>query len=58
MTRKHFNAFAKRISRIEDSDKRLKVAMVVADVCYEFNHRFDWCTFRKACGLDKDESAR
>lgn len=51
MTRKHFEALAKYVSGIMDSNARLQAAVAVASACKEANPRFDTEKFFKACGV-------
>jgi len=45
MTKKHFEAFAEEIAKIEDSNIRGCVTHVVSSVCGKFNNRFDHARF-------------
>lgn len=51
MTRKQFVAFADEVKRIGDEQllNRYDVAVLVADVCSQFNGRFDRLRFYTAC---------
>lgn len=52
MSKKHFNALAKRISEIQDPSEREAATCAVADVSADFNSKFDRERFLKACGLE------
>jgi hypothetical protein len=51
MSKKHFEAIAKRVRMIMDPHVRLNAALAVAAACQEFNPKFDYDRFYKACGL-------
>jgi len=51
MTKKHFRAFADAIANIDDRTERERVASLVANVCRQFNSRFDRERFLRACGV-------
>lgn len=51
MTAKHFQAFAEKISTIRSKTTRLKMAIMVAEVCQEQNAKFDLKRFYKACDV-------
>ncbi len=51
MTRKHFNALAAAIRRITDAHARRVAAEAVAEICHQFNPRFDRERFFRACGV-------
>lgn len=46
---KHFQAFAARISKIENGKVRMETALVVAKVCKRFNENFNHDRFLRAC---------
>jgi len=50
MSKKHFIALAKAISRIQDHDERARMADLIGEVCADFNENFNWSTWRIACG--------
>lgn len=52
MTQRHFIALAARIARITDPKARKIAAEAVADVCGDFNPRFDRWRFLAACNVD------
>ncbi len=51
MSRKEFVAFANEVNRIGDNTllNRQDVAVLVADVCVQFNERFNRLCFYAAC---------
>lgn len=51
MTRKHFEAIARRIREIPALPARTVAAVAMADVCREFNPLFDRERFLRACGV-------
>lgn len=51
MTRKHFQAMADEIKRIQDKFERQTIADAFATVAKQTNSRFDRQRFMEACGL-------
>jgi hypothetical protein len=51
MTKKHFIALAKAISKIENEVARRLAADAVAEVAAETNSRFNYLRFMSACGV-------
>lgn len=51
MTKQHFIAAADRISKLEDRAAARIAADVFCSVAAQFNPRFDWARFMKACGF-------
>lgn len=51
MSRKHYEAFAQEIRRIQNLDARYATFCAVASVCECYNPRFDRRTFALACGM-------
>jgi hypothetical protein len=51
MSRKHFNALAASIARIENDDVRNRMAHDIGEVCADCNKNFDFARWRKACGV-------
>lgn len=49
MTRKHFEALATQIKRIEDKAARVAAATAVARACADFNPAFNAARFYAAC---------
>lgn len=52
MSKKHFEALAKRIAQIADLEARRQAAEAVADVAATMNGQFDRARFLAACGLE------
>ena len=52
MSRKHFQALASAIAQIHDPVLRRAAAERIADVCRQFNGRFDRERFLRACGVN------
>jgi len=48
MNQVHFQAFADAIVKIEDTEERFAVSILVGEVCESFNNRFNWEKFRVA----------
>ena len=51
MSRKHFQALADEIARIEDSAARIQAANAVARACRAMNPNFNYERFMRACGI-------
>jgi hypothetical protein len=51
MTRKHFEAIAQAIAKIEDLDTRVMIAEAMARTCAQANPRFNQTKFFEACGV-------
>jgi hypothetical protein len=51
MSRKHFQALADEISKIEDKWARAAAFNAVAAACESFNPLFDRVIFQRACGV-------
>ena len=51
MSRKHFAALAAAISGIKDAGERERMAQLIGNVCADCNDRFNWSTWRSACGV-------
>lgn len=51
MSRKHFQALADEIARIEDIACRIQAANAVARACRAMNPNFDNSRFMRACGV-------
>jgi hypothetical protein len=49
MTRKHFEALATEISKIENKESRLAAAIAVVKAAWLFNGQFDQARFLTAC---------
>lgn len=49
MSRKHFEALALEISKIENKEARLAAAIAVTKAVREFNSKFDQSKFLDAC---------
>jgi len=49
MTRKHFEALAAEISKIENKEARLAAAIAVTKAAWMFNDRFNQSRFLDAC---------
>lgn len=50
MTKKHFEALAREIVKIENDMARAAACNAVINVAEQFNPRFDWEKFCRACG--------
>jgi hypothetical protein len=55
MTRKHFAALAAAISRIEDYRERRRAAVLIAEVCRQFNSGFSYSRFYDACHATEEQ---
>lgn len=53
LTKKHFEAFAEEVRRIDDPAQRQQAFWTIASVAVRFNPNFDHERFRKACGLSE-----
>ena len=51
MTRKHFEALAAEIAKIEDKAAREQAAVAVVNACEKFNPNFDRTRFYATCNV-------
>lgn len=52
MTKKHFQAIAESIAKIQDMNERKRQAEFQAELCKAANPRFDEKRFFAACGIE------
>lgn len=55
MSRKHFEAIARVIARIQDYNTRKNTAVDMANTLAQFNSEFRETTFLRACALSEDD---